>query len=82
MLLNLARWVLFDIVLCFTLPQVRASKYGENHAPVEKDEHIIAAHFPHTDHVLLSPAFLNPSGVLPGFSNGTDGPTDDATLGA
>ncbi|KAI1429146.1 carboxypeptidase [Xylaria sp. FL1777] len=62
------------------LPHVNASQYGENHAPVEKDEDVVAAHFPDTDEVLLSPAFLAPEGVLTGFGNGTDGPTDDATL--
>ncbi|KAI0540548.1 carboxypeptidase [Xylaria digitata] len=62
------------------LPHVRASQYGENHAPVEKDEDLVAAHFSDTDDVLLSPAFLTPQGVLAGFANGTDGPTDDATL--
>ncbi|KAI0406494.1 carboxypeptidase [Xylaria palmicola] len=59
---------------------VRASQYGENHSPVEKDEDLVAAHFPDTDDVLLSPAFQAPQHVLDGFRNGTDGPTDDATL--
>ncbi|KAI1362119.1 carboxypeptidase [Xylaria arbuscula] len=62
------------------LPQVKASQYGENHDPVEKDEDLVAAHFPDTDQVLLSPAFLTPATVLAGFANGTDGPTDDAVL--
>ncbi|KAI0433522.1 carboxypeptidase [Xylaria sp. FL1042] len=62
------------------IPHVQASQYGENHAPVEKDEDLVAAHFPDSDQVLLSPAFLDPQNVLAGFKNGTDGPTDDATL--
>ncbi|KAI0910041.1 carboxypeptidase [Ustulina deusta] len=62
------------------LTHVEATQYGENHAPVEKDEDLVAAHFPDPDQVLLSPAFLAPEGVLAGFRNGTDGPTDDATL--
>lgn len=63
------------------LPHVKASQYGENHDPVEKDEDLVAAHFPDTDQVLLSPAFLAPESVLAGFADGTDGPTDDAVLG-
>ncbi|KAI1745075.1 carboxypeptidase [Xylaria scruposa] len=70
------------ILLAFQawLPHVRASQYGENHAPVEKDEDLVATHFPDTKDVLLSPAFLTPQTVLDGFRNGTDGPTDDTTL--
>lgn len=58
-----------------------ADQYGENHSPVEKDEDLVAANFPDTSETLFSPAFASPESVLPGFANGTDGPTDDATLG-
>ncbi|KAI1105297.1 Zn-dependent exopeptidase [Jackrogersella minutella] len=57
-----------------------AVQYGENHSPVEKDEDLVAANFPDTNETLFSPAFSNSDSVLPGFANGTDGPTDDATL--
>ncbi|KAJ8125375.1 hypothetical protein O1611_g8265 [Lasiodiplodia mahajangana] len=67
-------------ILRVWLPGVSATQYGENHTPVEKDEDLVAAHFPDTDDVLLSPAFLSPQSVLDGFKNGTDGPTDDETL--
>lgn len=69
-------------ILYIGLSHVGASQYGENHAPVERDEELVAAHFPDTDGVLFSPAFVDPQGVLEGFRHGTDGPTDDATLGA
>lgn len=67
-------------ILYIGLSHVGASQYGENHAPVERDEELVAAHFPDTDGVLFSPAFVDPQGVLEGFRHGTDGPTDDATL--
>ncbi|KAI8953540.1 carboxypeptidase [Xylaria longipes] len=79
MLRNLARLAILPIFQAW-LPQVNANQYGENHAPVERDEDLVAAHFPNTNDVLLSPAFLTPQTVLDGFSNGTDGPTDDTTL--
>ncbi|KAI1109285.1 carboxypeptidase [Nemania sp. NC0429] len=79
LLQNSARLAILQI-LSIWLPYVGASQYGENHAPVERDEDVVAAHFPDTDGVLLSPAFVNPEGVLDGFKHGTDGPTDDATL--
>lgn len=78
---NLVRLAILQL-LNSRLLHVSATQYGENHAPVEKDEDLVAAHFPDTDEVLLSPAFLSPEGVLDGFSDGTDGPTDDETLGA
>ncbi|KAI0878178.1 carboxypeptidase [Hypoxylon argillaceum] len=79
MLQNSARLAILQVLQVWLL-HVSASQYGENHDPVEKDEDLVAAHFPDTDDVLLSPAFLNPQGVLDGFSTGIDGPTDDATL--
>lgn len=69
-------------ILYLWLPHISASQYGDNHAPVERDEDLVAAHFPDTDDVLLSPAFLAPESVPDGFKHGTDGPTDDATVGA
>ncbi|KAI1303466.1 carboxypeptidase [Xylaria venustula] len=63
-----------------SIPYAEASQYGGNHAPVEKDEDLVAAHFPDTDEKLFSPAFLTPESVLAGFRNGTEPPTDDATL--
>lgn len=79
MLQNSARLAILQVLQVWLL-HVSASQYGENHDPVEKDEDLVAAHFSDTDDVLLSPAFLNPQGVLDGFSTGIDGPTDDATL--
>ncbi|KAI1823849.1 carboxypeptidase [Xylaria intraflava] len=78
-LLNLTRFALLQIIHVW-LPHVGASQYGENHPPLEKDEDLVAAHFPDTDDVILSPAFLSPQTILAGFGDGTDGPTDHATL--
>ncbi|KAI8957070.1 Zn-dependent exopeptidase [Daldinia sp. FL1419] len=79
-LLASKRWARFQAVLLLCSPVVTAVRYGENHAPVEKDEDLVAANFPNANETLFSPAFANPESVLPGFANGTDGPTDDATL--
>lgn len=76
-----SQFVQFGTLLSLCIHLVRAVQYGENHAPVEKDEELVAANFPDTNETLLSPAFVSPETVLPGFANGTDGPTDDATLG-
>ncbi|KAI1176608.1 carboxypeptidase [Nemania sp. FL0916] len=79
MFVHLARLTILG-VLHNPLLRVSANQYGHNHVPVQKDEDLVAAHFPDTDDVLLSPAFLKPESVLDGFKDGTDGPTDDATL--
>ncbi|GAP84659.1 putative carboxypeptidase 2 [Rosellinia necatrix] len=76
---HLARLAILQVLHAY-LPYVGAAQYGENHSPVEKDEDLVAAHFPDTDDVLLSPAFLAPQSIPDGFRNGTDGPTDDVTL--
>ncbi|KAI1812370.1 carboxypeptidase [Poronia punctata] len=68
------------LLLTFGIPYARATQYGWNRSPVQKDEDNVAIHFPDTDEKLFSPAFLDPASVSPGFSNGTEGPTDDATL--
>lgn len=64
------------------LSSVRAAKYGYNHVTVRKDTDIVAANFKDIEGVdLLSPAFLNPETIPAGFSDGTQGPTDDDLLG-
>ncbi|KAI1140146.1 Zn-dependent exopeptidase [Hypoxylon sp. FL0543] len=73
-------WASIQLLLLLCRSLASAVKYGENHAPVERDEDLVAANFPDTNETLFSPAFANPQSVLPGFANGTDGPTDDATL--
>ncbi|KAI0201953.1 carboxypeptidase [Astrocystis sublimbata] len=77
MLPNLARLISLAI---FQAWLSHASQYGDNHSPVEKDEDLVATHFPDTDELLLSPAFLDPKTVPDGFTDGTDGPTDDKAL--
>ncbi|KAI0179539.1 Zn-dependent exopeptidase [Hypoxylon sp. FL1284] len=74
------RWVQIQGLLLPCISLAIAVKYGENHVTVERDEDIVAANFPDTNEILFSPAFMNPESRLPGFANGTDGPTDDATL--
>ncbi|KAL4791127.1 Zn-dependent exopeptidase [Aspergillus venezuelensis] len=54
----------------------RAVTYGYNHVTVVKDSDIVAGAFEDVDDIeLLSPAFLNPDALLPGFTNGTQGPS-------
>ncbi|EAU29323.1 conserved hypothetical protein [Aspergillus terreus NIH2624] len=53
-----------------------AVKYGYNHVPVIHDSEIVASAFENVDHIeLLSPAFMTPDVRLPGFPNGTQGPS-------
>ncbi|KAI0386939.1 Zn-dependent exopeptidase [Hypomontagnella monticulosa] len=74
------RWTRVPGLLLLCISLTAAVQYGENHSPVEPDEDLVAANFPDTNETLFSPAFINPESRLPGFANGTDGPTDDATL--
>ncbi|KAL4957398.1 hypothetical protein BDW69DRAFT_200979 [Aspergillus filifer] len=54
----------------------RAVTYGFNHVTVVKDSEIVAGAFENVDDIeLLSPAFLEPDARLPGFTNGTQGPS-------
>ncbi|KAI9367284.1 hypothetical protein BJX61DRAFT_551558 [Aspergillus egyptiacus] len=53
-----------------------AVQYGYNHVPVRKDSEIVAGAFENVDDIqLLSPAFLTPEARLPGFTDGTQGPS-------
>ncbi|RVX74888.1 hypothetical protein B0A52_01165 [Exophiala mesophila] len=47
---------------------------------VLKDHEAIAQHFPDPNVTLLSPAFLWPETIPPGFKEGTSAPTDERTL--
>lgn len=69
-----------SIAAAQTGPPLDGLTYGENWVTTEKDEDIVAQNFPDVDIPLLSPAFLNPESVPAGFSNGTEGPTDDIEL--
>lgn len=61
--------------------EVSAAGYGRNHVPVRRDNESVAANFPDVDGVTLNaPAFLNLDSISSGFSNGSAGPTDDATM--
>ncbi|CEL05054.1 Putative Carboxypeptidase 2 [Aspergillus calidoustus] len=60
-----------------------AATYGYNHVPLRKDSETVAGAFPDVDNIqLLSPAFLMPDVRLPGFSNGTQGPSSQEDLEA
>jgi hypothetical protein len=58
-----------------------AQQYGYNHVNVQRDTDIIASAFPDVDIELFSPAFLTPENRLPGFSDGTQGPTSHEDMG-
>ncbi|CAG9987564.1 unnamed protein product [Clonostachys byssicola] len=58
----------------------RVLQYGENWVPTTKDSELVAKNFQDVNITLLSPAFLNPETVPEAFSEGKDGPTDDAVL--
>lgn len=59
-----------------------AVTYGYNHVPVTKDSETVAGAFANVDDIqLLSPAFLTPDDRLPGFTNGTQGPSSQDDLG-
>lgn len=65
-----------------SLTAVECFQYGHNHVPVRRDNEAVAANFQDVQGFeLIAPAFTLPDGVPPQFSNGTEGPTDDATLG-
>ncbi|KAI1881873.1 hypothetical protein JX265_000699 [Neoarthrinium moseri] len=57
-----------------------AVQYGNNHVAVSRDKDLVAANFPDVAVDLPSPAFRAPDSVPEGFAEGTEGPTDDATL--
>ncbi|KAL4914798.1 hypothetical protein BDW62DRAFT_219879 [Aspergillus aurantiobrunneus] len=60
-----------------------AVMYGYNHVPVTRDSGIIAGAFESVDDIqLLSPAFLTPDVRLPGFANGTQGPSSQGDMEA
>lgn len=63
------------------LSAVSAVQYGYNHVTVRQDPDIVAAAFADVDIDLYSPAFLNPDGRLPGFPEGTQGPTSHEDMG-
>lgn len=59
-----------------------AVKYGYNHVTTNKDSETVSKAFPDVDDIeLLSPAFLTPDVRLPGFSNGTQGPSSQEDMG-
>ncbi|KAL4938551.1 hypothetical protein BDV06DRAFT_231683 [Aspergillus oleicola] len=60
-----------------------AVKYGYNHVTVVKDSEIVAGAFENVHDIqLLSPAFLTPEARLPGFANGTQGPSSQDDMEA
>ena len=69
------------LTLCVS-PALAQLQYGENQRGTIKDSDVVARAFPDVQGIeLLSPAFQKPDTLPPGWSNGTDGPTDDTELG-
>ena len=71
------------VLLCLgssVVAQNIAPTYGDNYTPTMKDNDAVARNYPDVDIDLLSPAFLNPETVPPGFANGTSGPTPDHVM--
>ncbi|KAL2856498.1 hypothetical protein BJY01DRAFT_203457 [Aspergillus pseudoustus] len=60
----------------------RGTKYGYNHVTVRKDSETVARAFGDVNIDLLSPAFTTPEVQLPGFPNGTQGPSSQDDLEA
>ena len=59
-----------------------AVTYGNNHVPLRKDSEIVASAFEDVEDIkLLSPAFLTSDFRLPGFTNGTQGPSSQDDMG-
>jgi hypothetical protein len=57
-------------------------QYGYNHDKVQKDGELVAKSFPNVKNIELnSPYFLDPDSRLPGFVNGTSGPSSIDTVG-
>lgn len=73
-------WPRSSFVGLLALTFVEAVKYGQNHVPTRRDNDLVAANFPDPNTALLSPAFMSAEGVPAAFDNGTEGPTDDATV--
>ncbi|KAE8363432.1 hypothetical protein BDV27DRAFT_165480 [Aspergillus caelatus] len=66
-----------SIVLSLRLASMASAvMYGYNHVPLVKDTEIVTGAFKNVNDIkLLSPAFVTPNVQLPGFSNGTQGPS-------
>lgn len=69
-------------LVSLTCLKVSAAWYGRNHAPVRRDNEFVANNFQDVQAIeLIAPAFTDPDSVPMSFSNGTNGPTNDATMG-
>lgn len=68
------------ISLTLLLAGVQATQYGNNQVTVRRDPPQVEASFPRPNTTLLSPAFTWNDSVPAAFTNGTIGPTSDATL--
>ncbi len=73
---------LISVGLLSLTPVVECVQYGHNHVPVRRDNEAVAVNFQDVEGFeLIAPAFTSPEGVPPEFANGTEGPTNDATMG-
>ncbi|KAM3417983.1 hypothetical protein BST61_g6195 [Cercospora zeina] len=69
-----------SLSLSLVLGLASASRYGNNQVPVTLDQPQVEKNFPDPGITLISPAFTKTDTILPGFSNGTAGPTSQAIL--
>lgn len=68
--------------LLFSAGTVMADSYANDQNPTVFDTPQVVANFPDVEGIeILSPAFVNPSGVPGAFARGTLGPTPQDTLG-
>lgn len=73
---------LLTVSLLSLTSAVECVRYGNNHVPVRRDNEAVAANFQDVEGFeLIAPAFTMPDGIPAEFANGTEGPTDDATMG-
>lgn len=68
------------VVSLTAVASVQATQYGYNFQFYERDNELVAAQFPEPNMTLLSPYFLNPETIEPGFSNSTQASTSQADV--
>jgi hypothetical protein len=74
--------IILAAVATFGANVLAQTKYGENHVRVSFDSDIVVkGAFPEPNATLLSPAFLPDARFDPGWEEGTEGATDEKTLG-
>jgi hypothetical protein len=78
---QLVLWCFAGVVQAQSAGSASRTTYGDNNLAVDFDNELISRNYQDVDIQLLSPAFINPESVPPGFSDGTSGPTPDHEMG-